>query len=143
VASAAYEYVEHFGAGFDRVLIAQPYHRGQDERVIVVGSEVVAAYRRIPDGDWRANVAVGATVAPADVTSETKFLCREVTRVTGAEIYALDLFVDDGGHKVINEVNHVPQFRGATAATGVSIGAAIAGYLEQVLAGDAELLGSR
>ncbi len=137
VATAAYEYVEHFGAGFDRVLIAQPYHPGQDERVIVVGSEVVTAYRRIPDGDWRANVAAGATVAAADVTSETRLLCREVTRVTGAEVYALDLFTGDGGHKVVNEVNHVPLFRGATTATGVSIGAAIAGYAEHVLAGDA------
>jgi [lysine-biosynthesis-protein LysW]---L-2-aminoadipate ligase len=143
LAAAAYQYVEHFGTGFDRVLIAQPYHRGQDERVIVVGSEVVAAYRRIPDGDWRANVAAGATVAAADATSETQFLCHEVTRVTGAEVYALDLFVDDGGHKVVNEVNHVPLFRGAAAATGVSIGVAIAAYLERVLAGDVELIGTR
>lgn len=143
VATAVYEYVEHFGAGFDRVLIAQPYHPGQDERVIVVGSEVVAAYRRIPDGDWRANVAVGATVVAADVTSETKSLCREVTRATGAEVYALDLFVDDAGHRVVNEVNHVPLFRGATSATGASIGAAIAGYLEHILAGDVELTGAR
>jgi len=143
VASAAFEYVEHFSAGFDRVMIAQPYHRGQDERVMVVGSEVVAAYRRIPDADWRANVAVGATVMAADVTSETQFLCREVTRVTGAEVYALDLFADDGGHKVVNEVNHVPQFRGATAATRVGIGAAIARYLERVMAGDVELTGTR
>lgn len=143
VAAATYEYVDHFGAGFDRVLIAQPYHRGQDERVIVVGSEVVAAYRRIPDGDWRANVAVGAGVAAADITSETRFLCREVTRVTGAEVYALDLFVGDGGHKVVNEVNHVPLFRGAATATGVSVGAAVAGYLEHILAGDVELTGAR
>lgn len=129
LAGAAYDYVEHFAQGFDRVLLAQRYLPGADERVLVVGSTVVAAYRRQPQGDWRANVATGAATVAIDVDAEVLGLVAGTTKVTGADVYALDLLLDADGTRYINEVNHVPMFRGAVSATGVDVGAAFVEHL--------------
>lgn len=123
LADAAYDYVEHFGHGFDRVLLAQRYHPGTDERVLVAGGRAVAAYQRVASGDWRANVALGARALPSQADGTGALAVRAATAV-GAVICAVDLLAGPGG-AVVNEVNHVPMFRGAAEATGADIGRAV------------------
>jgi [lysine-biosynthesis-protein LysW]--L-2-aminoadipate ligase len=138
---AAYDYVEHFAQGLDRVLIAQPYLPGGDERVMVVGSVAVAAYRRRPGIDWRANLAVGGTAEAAELDDEVRALVETTSRVTGAEFYALDLLLDSDGRRLVNEVNHVPMFRGAASASGVDIAARMIEYLTAAVPSAAERVG--
>jgi [lysine-biosynthesis-protein LysW]---L-2-aminoadipate ligase len=126
---AAYDYVEYFAQGLDRVLIAQPYLSGGDERVVVAGSTVMAAYRRRPGSDWRANLAVGGSAEPVEVDDELLALVAATSRATGAELYALDLLRDAAGRRLVNEVNHVPMFRGAASVTGVDIAAEMIEYV--------------
>lgn len=132
LAEAAYDYVDQFAQGFDRVLLAQRYLPGADERAFVVGSTVVAAYRRKPVDDWRANIATGGTAVPIEVDDEIAELAAATTRVTGADVYALDLLLDADGRRYVNEVNHVAMFRGAVDATGVDIGAAVMDHLAAI-----------
>lgn len=127
LADAAYDYVEHFGHGFDRVLLAQRFHPGSDERMFVIGAAVVAAYHRVARDDWRANVALGGLVRPS--CSANTALAVTAAQVVGAELCAVDLLVGSDGAAVVNEVNHVPMFRGAVQATGREIGGAILDHL--------------
>jgi RimK family alpha-L-glutamate ligase len=129
LAGASYDYVEHYGQSFDRVLLAQRYHPGRDQRVIVVGHNVAAACERTGRGDWRANVATGAAVSPIPPGSVPDELAIAAARVTGAEVCAVDLLTDPARGSVICEVNHVPMFRGAVSASGRDIAGAIISYL--------------
>lgn len=129
LASASYDYVEHYGQSFDRVLLAQRYHPGRDQRVIMAGHNVVAAYQRTGHDDWRANVATGAATAPVPPGSVPDELAIAAATVTGAEVCAVDLLTDPACGSVICEVNHVPMFRGAVSASGRDIAGAIISHL--------------
>lgn len=129
LADAAYDYVEQFGQGFDRVLLAQRHHPGSDERLIVVGDEVIARYRRIANGDWRANVACGAAVEFAVDDPALDSLALGAAKVAGAQVCAVDLIVGPDKDAVVLEVNDVPLFRGATQATGADIAGRIVEHL--------------
>ncbi len=128
LAHAAYDYVEHYAQSHDRVMLAQPFQTGVDLRAIVVGGAVIATIEREPTADWRGNVALGArpvAVAPMRALYE---LALRVTTLTGAEIAGLDVF-RDGERLVVNEINHVPQFRGVHEATGIDVAGAIVRHL--------------
>jgi RimK family alpha-L-glutamate ligase len=129
LADAVYDFVEHFAQGFDRALLAQRYHPGHDERAFVVGSAVVAAYCRIAQGDWRANVALGGAVQAIEASGEIGLLAAAAAAAVGADVCAVDLLVSEDGVPVVNEVNHVPMFRGAAAATGCDLGGAVMDHL--------------
>ncbi|WP_158887945.1 ATP-grasp domain-containing protein [Amycolatopsis anabasis] len=140
LAQAAYDYVDHFGQGFDRVLLAQPFHPGADERAVVVGGRVVAHYRREPaPDDWRANVSAGGTADATVRCGQIDAVARRVAHAVGAEVFGLDLFVLPDGSCVVNEVNHVPMFRGAVRATGADVAGAIVAHALGVAAGNGVL----
>jgi [lysine-biosynthesis-protein LysW]---L-2-aminoadipate ligase len=132
LAAAAYDYVEHFGQGFDRVLLAQRFHPGTDQRAVVIGGEVVAMYERVPDGDWRASVSAGSQARASRAGSEAdviRSLALRSALAVGTEICAVDLLAGRDAPPQVIEVNHVPMFRGAVQATGCDISRAIVGHL--------------
>lgn len=128
VADSMYDYVEHYGQNFDRALIAQPYLDGaSDVRVLAIDGEAVAAMERIPTGDWRANVELGAAAEPIEVDAAIKAMTGEVGERIGARIFGLDLFRHEGA-LTIGEVNHSPLFRGIVEATGIDVAGQIADH---------------
>jgi [lysine-biosynthesis-protein LysW]--L-2-aminoadipate ligase len=128
---AVYDYVERYAQGFDRVLIAQPFHPGSDVRVIVVNCSIVAAVERRKEADWRTNIATGATSVRLEVTPQIEELVERVALATSVEVFGLDLF-HDGSHYVVNEINHVPRFRAASQSTGIDIAASLVAYVAQL-----------
>jgi [lysine-biosynthesis-protein LysW]---L-2-aminoadipate ligase len=128
VADSMYDYVEHYGQNFDRALIAQPYLDGaSDVRVLAIDGEAVAAMERIPTGDWRANVELGAAAEPIEVDAAIKAMTAEVGERIGARIFGLDLFRHESA-LTIGEVNHSPLFRGIVEATGIDVAGQIADH---------------
>jgi [lysine-biosynthesis-protein LysW]--L-2-aminoadipate ligase len=128
VADSMYDYVEHYGQNFDRALIAQPYLEGSsDVRVLAIDGEAVAAMERVPTGDWRANVELGAAAEAIEVGTDIATMTAEVGARIGARIFGLDLFRHEGALK-IGEVNHSPLFRGVVDATGIDVAARIADH---------------
>jgi RimK family alpha-L-glutamate ligase len=76
-----------------------------DLRVIVSGGEVVGAATRVPAlGDWRTNVALGATSASAAPPSEARELALAAVRALGIDFGGVDL-LPDGDTWVVIEVN--------------------------------------
>jgi [lysine-biosynthesis-protein LysW]--L-2-aminoadipate ligase len=135
VADSMYDYVEHYGQNFDRALIAQPYlERASDVRVLAIDGEAVAAMERIPTGDWRANVELGAAAEPIEVDETIAALTAEVGERIGARIFGLDLFRHDGT-LVVGEVNHSPLFKGIVEATGIDVAGRIADHALTVAVG--------
>jgi RimK family alpha-L-glutamate ligase len=85
--------------------------QGEDLRLLVAGGAVVGAVRRVaPPGEWRTNVALGATRVPVTPTPEACELALAAARAIEAELVGVDLLpAPDGGHVVI-ELNGAVEF---------------------------------
>jgi RimK family alpha-L-glutamate ligase len=84
---------------------------GYDLRVIVSGGRAVGcAVRRPRPGEWRANVALGATVEPAFAEPAACELAVTAARILGLDLAGVDLLPVADGHVVV-EVNGAVEFR--------------------------------
>jgi [lysine-biosynthesis-protein LysW]---L-2-aminoadipate ligase len=85
--------------------------QGEDLRIVVAGGTVVGAIRRIAaPGEWRTNVALGATRYPTTPAPETCELAVAAARAIEADLVGVDLLPSpDGGHVVI-ELNGAVEF---------------------------------
>lgn len=105
---------------------------GRDIRAIVVGGEVMAAiYRVAKQGEWVTNVARGGEAQSCPITQELSEVCLKACGIAGEGVYGVDLMEDEGA-LLVHEINHTPEFRGATAATGVDIAGKMVSYLMEV-----------
>jgi RimK family alpha-L-glutamate ligase len=85
--------------------------QGHDLRLVVAGGDVVGAVARIsPPGEWRTNVALGATRQPvARVPEGARSLAVAAAEAVGADLVTVDMLPDGDGHVVI-ELNGAADF---------------------------------
>jgi RimK family alpha-L-glutamate ligase len=84
--------------------------QGEDLRLLVAGGTVVGAVRRIAaPGEWRTNVALGATRHSVSPASDVCELAVAAARAIEADLVGVDLLPADGGHVVI-ELNGAVEF---------------------------------
>ncbi|WP_327674378.1 RimK family alpha-L-glutamate ligase [Kitasatospora sp. NBC_00458] len=125
-ADAVLEHCAALPSAVARTVIVQEAVRpgSPDIRGIVVGGVCLGAVVR-SSGDWRNNVARGATVEPLPPDEEVDRLCVRAAAAVGATIAGVDLVRRaDGGYTVL-EVNSRVEFQGFERATGVDVAARI------------------
>ena len=85
--------------------------RGYDLRIVVAGGHVVGAVIRVsPDGEWRTNVALGATRLATTPPLQATELAVAAARAAGAELVGIDLLpTPDGGWSIL-ELNGAVEF---------------------------------
>jgi RimK family alpha-L-glutamate ligase len=85
---------------------------GHDLRLVVAGGQIVAAAKRIAaPGEWRTNVALGASIVPAEPPPVAAQLALAAARVSGLDLVGVDLLpTGPGGFSVI-ELNGAVEFR--------------------------------
>ncbi len=102
-----------------------------DVRVFVVGEKILGAMRREPqEGQWKGNVAQGASAYPIEISDEVKKLALDVVKLQNAEIRGVDIMLPKSG-PVLIETNSAPQFKGFESSTGVNVGKEIVEYIEE------------
>ena len=95
---------------------------GHDLRLIVAGGTVVGAGRRTAaPGEWRTNVALGATVAPISPSPVAVALARAATEASGLDLVGVDLLPTGPGGYCILELNGAVDFRPVYAPVGRDI----------------------
>jgi [lysine-biosynthesis-protein LysW]--L-2-aminoadipate ligase len=93
--------------------------QGEDLRLLVAGDTVVGAVRRIaPPGEWRTNVALGATRHPVDPGPEVYALAVAAARAIEADLVGVDLLPVPGGTHVVIELNGAVEFNEQYAFDG-------------------------
>lgn len=99
----------------DARVIAQEYieeSSGSDIRCFTVGNKIVATMlRQSQDGDFRANVALGAHSFPVNITEEERTLVLNAVKAIGINIAGVDIIRSKRGPLVI-EINVAPDFGG-------------------------------
>lgn len=90
--------------------------QGSDLRIVVAGGAVVGAIaRHAARGEWRTNVALGATRRPVDPPEQACFLARTAAAAAGAELLGVDLLPDAEGGWIVLELNGAVEFTRAYA----------------------------
>jgi RimK family alpha-L-glutamate ligase len=85
--------------------------RHYDLRLIVAGGRVVgAARRRAAPGEWRTNVSLGGSLAPAVPGATARALALAAAAAVGMDLVGVDLLPVDGGGFVVLELNGAVDF---------------------------------
>ncbi|VXC86674.1 30S ribosomal protein S6 [Burkholderia sp. 8Y] len=100
-------------------------HPGFDWRVLVIGTQAVAAMKRVGGDDWIHNFARGARCEPAALTPSLADTAVRASRALGLDYAGVDLIAANGRPLVL-EVNGVAAWRGLQSVTSLDIAALLA-----------------
>ncbi|HVK27733.1 MAG TPA: RimK family alpha-L-glutamate ligase, partial [Nocardioides sp.] len=108
--------------------------RGRDIRALVVGDRVVAAMRRVAQGDeFRSNVHRGGSVEPVELDPEAERIAVRAAQIMGLKVAGVDMLEADEGPLVM-EVNSSPGLEGIENATKLDVAGAIIDYIDNQVA---------
>lgn len=93
---------------------------GRDMRFYSIRGEVVACMQRKSRGDFRANVALGASVEAYKITPEIRQIAKDIYEQTGLDFLGIDLLFGEE-KPYFCEINVMPGLEGIEKASGVNV----------------------
>lgn len=103
--------------------------KGKDIRALVVGDRVVAAMRRVAQGqEFRSNVHRGGKTEPVTLEPAYEEAAVRAAQIMGLRFAGVDLLESYEGPQVM-EVNSSPGMEGIEAATGLDVAGAIVDFI--------------
>lgn len=131
--TAAKSVIEAF-VNLNANILVQEYIKescGNDVRCFVVGNQVVASMeRRAQEGEFRANVSLGATAHPVKITEKERAMAIKAAKSHGLIVAGVDILRTKKGSLVL-EINSSPGLKGIERASGVNVAEAMLDYLEK------------
>jgi len=103
--------------------------RGKDIRAIVVGDRVVAAMRRVAQGqEFRSNVHRGGIAEPVELDEEYVQAAIRSAQIMGLRVAGVDMLESATGPQIM-EVNSSPGLEGIETCTQLDVAGAIIDYI--------------
>ncbi|GLQ31552.1 putative alpha-L-glutamate ligase [Litoribrevibacter albus] len=103
--------------------------KGKDIRAIVVGDRVIAAMRRVAQGqEFRSNVHRGGVAEAVELSEEYKETAVRAAQIMGLQVAGVDMLESKTGPQVM-EVNSSPGLEGIETCTGLDVAGAIIEYI--------------
>lgn len=103
--------------------------KGKDIRAFVVGDRVVAAMRRVAQGqEFRSNVHRGGIAEPVELSEEYKETAVRAAQILGLRVAGVDILESKTGPQIM-EVNSSPGLEGIETCTGLDIAGAVIEYI--------------
>ncbi len=103
--------------------------KGKDIRALVVGDTVVAAMRRVAQGDeFRSNVHRGGIAEPVELDAAYRQTAVRAAQIMGLRFAGVDMLEANDGPQVL-EVNSSPGLEGIEGATGLDVAGTIVEYI--------------
>ena len=103
--------------------------KGRDIRAFVVGDRVVAAMRRVAQGqEFRSNVHRGGMAEAVELSDEYVQTAVRAAQILGLRIAGVDMLEGKNGPQIM-EVNSSPGLEGIETCTGLDVAGAIVDYI--------------
>jgi ribosomal protein S6--L-glutamate ligase len=103
--------------------------KGKDIRAFVVGDRVVAAMRRVAQGqEFRSNVHRGGVAEAVELDDEYRETAVRAAQITGLRVAGVDMLESKTGPQIM-EVNSSPGLEGIEKCTGLDIAGAVIDYI--------------
>lgn len=103
--------------------------RGKDIRALVVGDRVVAAMRRVAQGqEFRSNVHRGGVAEPVDLPDDYVEAAIRSAQILGLRVAGVDMLESATGPQIM-EVNSSPGLEGIETCTKLDVAGAIIDYI--------------
>jgi ribosomal protein S6--L-glutamate ligase len=103
--------------------------KGRDIRAFVVGDQVVAAMRRVAQGqEFRSNVHRGGVAEPVDLDEKYRETAVRCAQIMGLRVAGVDMLEGRDGPQIM-EVNSSPGLEGIESCTGLDIAGAVIDYI--------------
>ncbi|MEX1025318.1 MAG: RimK family alpha-L-glutamate ligase [Planctomycetota bacterium] len=103
--------------------------KGRDVRAFVVGDRVVAAIRRVAQGEeFRSNVHRGGIAEPVTLSPAFEATAVRATQILGLRVAGVDMLEGQSGPQVM-EVNSSPGLEGIEGATQLDIAGEVIDYM--------------
>jgi ribosomal protein S6--L-glutamate ligase len=103
--------------------------KGADIRAIVVGGQVVAAYKRQGrEGEFRSNLHSGGSGIPIKLKASERAMAVKAAKALGLKVAGVDMLQSARG-PLIMEVNSSPGLRGVESVTGIDVAGHIIDYI--------------
>lgn len=104
--------------------------RGRDVRALVVGDQVVAAMRRVAQGqEFRSNVHRGGAAEGIELDEAYQHTAIRAAQILGLRVAGVDMLEGSDGPQIV-EVNSSPGLEGIEGATRKDVAGAIIEYIE-------------
>jgi len=105
--------------------------KGRDIRAFVVGETVVAAMRRVAQGDeFRSNVHRGGVAERIELDPVYERTAVRAAQIMGLRVAGVDMLEGKDGPQIM-EVNSSPGLEGIEGATGLDVAGAVIDYIAQ------------
>ncbi|MDG1073674.1 MAG: 30S ribosomal protein S6--L-glutamate ligase [Methylophilaceae bacterium] len=103
--------------------------KGKDIRAFVVGDRVVAAMRRVAQGqEFRSNVHRGGLAEAVELDEQYRETAVRAAQILGLQVAGVDMLEGKNGPQIM-EVNSSPGLEGIETATGLDIAGAVIDYV--------------
>lgn len=103
--------------------------KGKDIRAFVVGDRVVAAMRRVAQGqEFRSNVHRGGIAEPVELSEEYIETAVRCTQILGLQVAGVDMLEGKDGPQVM-EINSSPGLEGIETCTELDVAGAVIDYI--------------
>lgn len=103
--------------------------RGKDIRALVVGDQVVAAMRRVAQGqEFRSNVHRGGLTEAVELSDEYRETALRAAQIMGLRVAGVDMLEGQDGPQIM-EVNSSPGLEGIERCTQLDIAGAIVDHI--------------
>lgn len=103
--------------------------KGKDIRAFVVGDRVIAAMRRVAQGqEFRSNVHRGGVAEAVDLPPEYAETAVRAAQILGLQVAGVDMLEAKDGPQIM-EVNSSPGLEGIETCTGLDIAGAVIEYI--------------
>ncbi|MCB1633775.1 MAG: 30S ribosomal protein S6--L-glutamate ligase [Xanthomonadales bacterium] len=103
--------------------------KGKDIRAFVVGDRVVAAMRRVAQGqEFRSNVHRGGVAEPVELSDAYRDTAVRAAQILGLRVAGVDMLESAAGPQVM-EVNSSPGLEGIETCTQLDIAGAVVEYI--------------
>jgi len=103
--------------------------RGKDIRAFVVGDRVVAAMRRVAQGqEFRSNVHRGGIAEAVELSEEYRETAVRAAQILGLQVAGVDMLEGKDGPQIM-EVNSSPGLEGIESCTDLDVAGAVIDYI--------------